>query len=212
MELQRFGRNLMQSPGARQALFDHATEVDRRYVELAAGSANAARPQDLLYGPQQPVAFVQHDFVELFALRVVDGACLQSLEVKPDGRHGSLQLVGDRIDKSIVLLIAPDLPHEKNCVQYDAADDHRQQQHTEEEQDSAAPVEQDPTDVEEENDQDQASAERYEKRDRLLPPCQDHDFSLCPSGPRMHGRQEGGGQRLARVQPITRLCGRLTRL
>src|SRR4029077_1537335 len=95
-------------PRARQTLFDHATEIDRRYVELAAGSANATGTQDLLYGPEQPVAFVQHDFIELFALRVVDGARLQSLEIKPDGRHRSLQLVGDRIDKSIVLFVTPD--------------------------------------------------------------------------------------------------------
>ena len=115
--------------------------------EPAAGAPDAAGAQHLFDGGQQAVAILQHDAVELLALGLVDRARLQRLQIQPDGGHRRLQLVRDRVDEGVVLFVAPDLPHQKDRVQHDAADDHRQQQDPQEQQDAGAPVQQNPADI-----------------------------------------------------------------
>ena len=55
-------------------------------------------------------------------------------QVEPDRRDGRLQLVRDGVDERVVLFVAADLAHQKDGVQHDAADDHGQQQHAQEQQ------------------------------------------------------------------------------
>ena len=61
-----------------------------------------------------------------------------------------------------------------------------EKQDTQEKQDSGAPVEQDPADVEEKNDRDQAGAESDEKCDRPAPAGENHTLSLCLREGRLH--------------------------
>jgi hypothetical protein len=70
----------------------------------------------------------------------------------------------DGVDKGIVLSVPANFTNQESGVQHDPADDHRQQQRTQEEKDSAMPVEQNPTDVKKKSDENQSSAERDKER------------------------------------------------
>ena len=82
------------------------------------------------------------------------------------------------VDERIVLLIAADLPHQKKRIENYAADDDPQQQDAKEEKNSGAPGKQNPTDIEEEDDEDQGRAQGNEKRDRPFAAA-DHASSLA---------------------------------
>ena len=84
----------------------------------------------------------------------------------------------DGVDERVVLFIAPDFAHQKNRVQHDAADDHRQQQEAQKQQNTGTPVEQHPADIQQQDDRNQADAERDKERDRFLAPGNYHDSSL----------------------------------
>lgn len=71
----------------------------------------------------------------------------------------------DSVDKGVMLLVAPDLPDKKNRIQHDAADDHGKQQEPEKEQDACMPVENNPADIQQNADNDEARAERDEESD-----------------------------------------------
>ena len=75
--------------------------------------ANFSGLEDLLDRAQQTIGIVQHEAIELVALGFIHIAVLQGLQVKPDGGDGRLQFVGDGIDKTVMLLIAPNLPHQE---------------------------------------------------------------------------------------------------
>jgi hypothetical protein len=82
------------------------------------------------------------------------------------------------VDEGVMLLIAPDLAHQKKRVEHYAAQDNGEQEDTQKKQDSSAPVKQDPADVEEKNDGDQPGAQSNEKRDRPAPAGKYHILSL----------------------------------
>ena len=62
------------------------------------------------------------------------------------------------IDEAIVLLVSADFTNEEGRIQNDAGDGQGQQANPKKEQDTVAPVEQHPADIEYENDRNQASA------------------------------------------------------
>ena len=70
--------------------------------------------------PMQAVGVVEHEPVELAALRLVHLAALQRLQVEADGSDRRLQFVGDGVDEAVVLLVAADFAHQKNRVENDA--------------------------------------------------------------------------------------------
>src|SRR5581483_11813077 len=84
----------------------------------------------------------------------------------------------NRIDEGVVLLITADLPDQKNGVEDHAADDDGEQQHPQEKQDTGAPIEENPANIEEKNDEDQRRAQRNEERNGPLSSA-DHNFSLA---------------------------------
>src|SRR5579885_2866657 len=175
---ERFRAQVMEGARARQALFHGGVQVDRRTEGLAAGRADSPGAQHLLDGGEQPLAVVHHDAVEFLAPGFIHFPRLQRFQVQPDGRHRSFQLVGYRVDERVVLGVAADLPHQEGRVEDHAANDGGQQQHSQEQQDARAPVQQHPADVEKQDDRDQADAERDEERDRLLPAGDYHASSL----------------------------------
>ena len=89
--------------------------------------------QHLLDGVVQPVGVGQHDVVELPALRVADLARLQRLEIQADRRDRRLQLVRDRVDEAVVLLVPPDLEHQEHRVDDQAGDDQAEEDDAEDE-------------------------------------------------------------------------------
>ena len=91
-------------------------EVDRRGAGVPELDPDAARTQDLLDCPGEPIGVLDHDPVELLPLGVIDIPALQGLEVQPDRRHGRLQLVSHGIDEPVVLLVPPESHgREKSC-------------------------------------------------------------------------------------------------
>ena len=52
--------------------------------------------------------------------------------------------MGDGVDETVVLLVAPNLTHQKNRVEDDAGDDGTEEDDTEEDLHALAPVEDDP--------------------------------------------------------------------
>ena len=84
--------------------------------------------------PEQPVAVLEHDAVELLPLLVVELAALQGLEVQADRRDRRLQLVRDGVDERVVLLVAPDLAHQEDRVEHEPGDDQQEEDDAEDEQ------------------------------------------------------------------------------
>ena len=98
------------------------------------------------------IAVFVHDLIKLLTFSLIDRAGHECLQVQPNGGNGGFQLMRHGVNERIMLLIAPDFPHQKDGVQHDTADDDSQQQNSKEEQNALAPTQQDPADVEEKRD------------------------------------------------------------
>src|SRR5580704_13066352 len=108
-------------PSARQfyALLDQAAEIDLLAVPRRF-QADLPRLQYLIDSAQQSIGIRKHKAVKLLALRRVHVAPLQRLEIETDRGNRRLQFMRDRVDKAVVLLVAPDLTHQKDRVQDDS--------------------------------------------------------------------------------------------
>src|SRR5207247_214669 len=113
-------------------------------------------------------------FVKLHPFGLVDLAALQGLQIKTYRSDRSLELVRDRVDEGIVLLIAPDLPDKENRVQDHAADDKSEEQHTENQHDPGSPVDHYPQNILGDGQRYEASTQGNEKRDRFAVPAACH--------------------------------------
>ena len=71
------------------------------------------------------------------------------------------------IDKSVVLFVAADFAHEKDCIEYDADDDKGKENDSQDKQRDLAPVKQDPADIESDGQRDEAGPEGDEEDYRL---------------------------------------------
>src|SRR5579864_3243019 len=83
--------------------------------------------------------------IDLLALRRVHVAPLQRLEIETDRGNRRLQFMRDRVDKAVVLLVAPDLTHQKDRVQDDSRRNRCEEDHSEKNLQPLAPVQDDPT-------------------------------------------------------------------
>jgi hypothetical protein len=136
--------------------------------------ADSARPEHLLDCSEQPVAVLDHDAVELLPLRFVNLAVLQRLQIQLHRRDGCLELVRDGVDERLVLLVAPDLADQEDCVENDAGDDERKDENAGQQETGFPPIEDHPADVERERATDQSGAQDDEKRDRFSAPAEPH--------------------------------------
>src|SRR5689334_5900716 len=82
--------------------------------------------------------------------------------------------MGDRVDERVMLLVPANLADQKDGVEDHAGDDCRQQQNAQNQEEAMVPVEQHPTDIKEDGDNNDADAERDKKRDRLSPSGNHH--------------------------------------
>src|SRR5258706_11290052 len=88
--------------------------------------------------------------------------------MQTNGRDRSFQFVSNGIDKAVVLLAAAKLTHQEAGIHDHARDDHGEENYTEEQQHSLAPVEDNPSNIErnrqryqgypQENEEDDSSA------------------------------------------------------
>ena len=121
--------------------------------------------EHLVHGAHQAIGIVQHQAIEFAALGFIDIATLQGLQIKPDGSDGGLQFVGDGIDEAVMLLVAANFTHQKTGVHDQPGDQQGEEDYAQEKQDSFAPVENDPADIQPDRQQDQANAQHDEKSD-----------------------------------------------
>ena len=105
------------------ALLDQPAEIDRRAVFELASLPRHAGLQHLFDGVLQAIGVLQHDAVELLALRVADLARLQRLEVEADRRDRRLQLVRDRVEEAVLLFGEAHFADQEHRVDDDAGDD-----------------------------------------------------------------------------------------
>ena len=107
---------------------------------------------------------------------------MQRFQVEADGGDRGFQLVRDGVDEGVVLLVAADLAHQESGVQDYADDDDESEQGSEEEEDAGVPAQQHPADVQQNDDGDEAGAERDEEGDGSAAAGNDHDSSLPQPG------------------------------
>ena len=153
--------------------------------------------QDLLDESQQTIAVLVHDAIELLPLLGIQVAPLERFQVQPDRRQRRLELVGDRVDERIVLLVAPDLAHEKDGVEHEPADDYEEEDDAENQQQPLAPVEEDPPDIERYREGDETAAEDDEGGDLLAARCRHEKRIVQATGCRL---QAAGTVWLAKAQ------------
>ena len=92
---------------------------------------------------------------------------LQGFQIEADGGDGGLEFVGDGIEKAVVALVPLYLSHQEDGVQNQAGDQQQEEEDANHQQDEAAPVDDDPADVEGDGKGDEASAESDGKNDRI---------------------------------------------
>jgi hypothetical protein len=92
---------------------------------------------------------------------------LERFKVQPDGRERSFQFMSNRVDKSIVLLVAAYLANEEGSVENETSDYQQEKDYAENQQGDFARVEQNPANIQRHSQRDQTSAERYEECYRL---------------------------------------------
>ncbi len=149
------------------AVANHVVEEQLQTDLVACSLAHLSRLEHLLHGGQEPLAVGEHDVVELLPLRLRHLVPLQGFQIQADGGDGGLEFVGDGIEKAVVALVALDLTHQKYGVQNQTGDQQQEEENADDQQDHAAPVDDDPGDVEGDGNRDQAGAESDGKNDRI---------------------------------------------
>src|SRR5580698_4292446 len=129
--------------------------------------AHFTRLEHLFHRGQEPVSIGEHDVVELLPLGFRQFVALQGFQIQADGGDGGLEFVGDGIEEAIVALVPLDLTHQKNGVKDEAGNEQQKEGNTNDQQDQAAPVDDDPGDVEGNRQSHQASAQGNGKNDRI---------------------------------------------
>src|ERR1700724_2195356 len=154
---------------------------------------------------QQALGIEQHQLVELPPLRLSYLESLQSLKVEPDGRDRRLQFMGDRVDETVVLLVAANFTDEKNRVEYDAGDDGAKKNHAEKNLDALAPVEDDPAAADRERHRRQANAQRAEEIKRFLPADDPHREIVAGPVSGVRSRVSGHRGRMGASQVVSEI-------
>ncbi len=87
--------------------------------------------------------------------------------------------MSDGIQKTVMALVALYLTHQKYGVQNQTCDQQQEQRNANDQQDYAAPVDDDPADVEGDRHRDQAGAKRDGKNDRIAATGDTHAEALA---------------------------------
>src|SRR5579872_5553457 len=136
--------------------------------------------QYLFDGSQQAVGIVEHDAIEGAPLRLVYVAPLQGLQVKTDRSQRRLQLVGNGINKTVVLFVAPDFSHQKTGVENQAGRDSAEEYNPQKDPDTGLPIENNPAKSNRHSHCGQANSQR-QKNDDLAAAGEAHG-QILPRG------------------------------
>ncbi len=145
------------------------------HADLAAYAlAEFAGLQHLFDGRHQSVGVLAHHGQEFLLLLVRDFAAAHGVEIEPDGGDGRLQLVGYRVDEAVLLLVAADFAHQKNCVEDKSDDQKSEEGDADDERGETTPIEDDPAELQRDCDADQTDTERDGEKHRPTAPRNPH--------------------------------------
>src|SRR6266568_4163265 len=133
---------MMTGSSALHTLFDQEREIHVNSPSLA--DACFPRAKHLVNRVHQALSIFEHQAIKSVPLRILKLPAFESLQVQANGRNRSLEFVRDRIDKAVVLLVAPDLPHQKAGVQNQPSNDGAKKDDPEKDSNSLLPIENDP--------------------------------------------------------------------
>ena len=150
---------VMAEPCRVEDLARERCDVDRRALLEREPLPGDTRLEHLFDGPLQALGVVEHDAIEVAALRFGHVTRLERFEKKSNRRDRRLELVGDGVDERVVGVVATDLPHEEHGVDNDAGNDEGKGQDPENERQHAPGVDDNPADVERDRGGDQDHAE-----------------------------------------------------
>src|SRR5258708_39102168 len=109
--------------------------------------------------------------------------------------------MGDRVDETVMLLVAANFTDQKNRIEDKAGDDGAKKNDAKKNFDALAPVEDDPTAADSERHRRQANAEREKEINRFLPADDPHREIVAGgrTGVRSRARGARGGMKIFRV-------------
>src|SRR5580692_10220754 len=102
--------------------------------------------------------------------------------------------MGDGIQEAVLLLISPNLPHQKDGVDDQSCDEQSKEDDAKYERDNLAPVENDPTDIEDDRQGNETSPKGDEERDGFGTARDAHDVLVYASAelaPALKSSKEG---------------------
>jgi NAD-dependent dihydropyrimidine dehydrogenase PreA subunit len=171
-------------PDARSlhAILHKLPEVDIGFLAARSLVTGAAGAEDLFHGLRQTIGIAEHHAIKLVSLRFREVPPQQRLEMKADGRDWSLQLMSNGIDEAVVLLAAAQLAHQETGVDNHSGNNEGKEDDTEKQQNTQAPVEDDPSRTERDGQRHQAYAQANEKDDGSTPAGDPHtqpDFTAA---------------------------------
>src|SRR4051794_39454887 len=103
------------------ATFHEGVEIHFNQMFLASGSL--AGLKHLFDCVHQTIGIFEHETVKLSSLPILKFPPLQRLQVQSQRSDWSFQLVGDRVDEAVMLLVLADFADQKAGVQDESGDD-----------------------------------------------------------------------------------------
>src|SRR5438132_270778 len=94
---------------------DDGSEIDFLPVAFVGQMARFASLQNLLDGAEQAIGIFEHDPIELTALRFIDRAGLQSLEIETNAGDWRFEFVRDGVEEAVLAFIATNFAHDEDC-------------------------------------------------------------------------------------------------
>src|ERR1700704_5652594 len=104
--------------------------------------------------------------------------------------------MSDRVNETVVLLVAANFTDKKNCIEDEAGDYGAKENDAEKNFDALAPVEDDPTTADRERHRRQANAQREEEINRFLPADDPHREIVAGRVSGVRSQVQGGMGRM----------------
>src|ERR1700677_867008 len=158
LKTQRLRLKMMSCSGHFDAIANQFCKIDGNAFAAALSVSRYGGFEHLLDGAQETIGVVKHAAVKLAALRLVDVTMLQRLQVKADGCNRGLEFVRDRVDETVVLLVAANLAQQKNCIEDQPGRNGTEENHAQKNFDAFTPIEYDPAESDSDGDAGETNA------------------------------------------------------
>src|SRR5258708_25532660 len=167
---------MMASACTVHALLNQLSKINRDALFLS--NSRLPGPKHLFDGIHKTVGIFKHQAVEGVALGVLELPALESLQVEADGSNRGFQLVGNSVDKAVVLFVLSDFADQKAGVQDQAGSNGSEEDDSQQDFDTFLPVEDDPAKDDEDRNAGQHNAKR-EKENNFAAAAYAHEQILA---------------------------------